>query len=157
MPDLKTANKKMKELQDKGKSVVDFKQVIHKVNIPAFGFSIFLGDDFRRLILKMCLAYSRRMNIDQKIIEGSDLLSMFNLEKLNHIVKIDLLHCHIFDSIGRPLWLIQSTLKRVLINVALTHSFVYLAPFNFIRFLIETIAAILGNRNIKSFGFLRSI
>lgn len=102
MPDLNTVQRKIKELEAQGKSV----NVIAKkeeVQITKYKFNLFLDNDFRRLIIKMCVAFSRKMNMDQAIIEDSVLLFLSDSENYYQEVKLDFKHYPPLDFAIPPL------------------------------------------------------
>lgn len=106
VPDSLSVNRKLKELKAKGitEVQVQVKESIVKQNIPMFKFGQMINDDFRRLILKMCVAFSRKMKIDTEIIEDKTLFTMLNVHhQFQHGVKNLFFHHHIFDSIAPPL------------------------------------------------------
>lgn len=103
MPDLKTAQQKIKELEAHGKSIIKLVATKEKVNITRYRFNLSLDEDFRRFILKMCVAYCRRMNMDQAIIEDNVLLYLSDSKRNYHEVRIDYNHYSLLDSAVPPL------------------------------------------------------
>ncbi|TXI37613.1 MAG: HNH endonuclease [Nitrosomonas sp.] len=98
MPDLKTARRKFKELQAHSKRGFRFGVNREKAEISRYGLFILIDNDFRRLILKMCVAFSRKMNKDQAIIDDSALLYLSDSEKHHHVVNFDFNHYSLLDA-----------------------------------------------------------
>ena len=103
-PSLQTAQKMKKQLLEsrrKPKEVV-FKQSSEKIKLPPLSFELSLNKDFGLFILKMCVAFCRRMNVDQIILEKSVLLALYD-PNYDHEVRNDHRHLPTLDFIVPPL------------------------------------------------------
>lgn len=104
-PDLETAHKVVRQLKENGKfkvgRIVQSRKVLY--NTRNITTSSSLNSDFRRLVLKMCIAFCRRMNVDELLIGDSVLSSLPGNRELIHEVRIDYNHYPALDSAVPPL------------------------------------------------------
>jgi HNH endonuclease len=105
-PNIYTARKLERQLMGSGKFKGRIKHsVIRKVDYETRRFiaTYSLNSDFRRLVLKMCVAFCRRMNVDEHLIGDSVLSSLPGNRELIHEVRIDYNHYPALDSAVPPL------------------------------------------------------